>query len=54
MRAEAALVIVSEVVKVFEATRKGALGVEPGERVGEMRAVDIGDEVRRGRRRGRA
>ena len=54
-RAVAALVIVSMVVKVFEAMMKSVVsGVEQLQRIGDMGAVDIGDEMQRAGRHGRA
>jgi hypothetical protein len=44
-RAVAALVMVSMVVKVFEATTISVAPGRAGKRVGDMRAVDIGDEM---------
>ena len=56
VRAVPALVIVSWVVKVFDATMKRVVsGSRLLERLGDVRAVDVGDEVRRaGRARRRA
>ena len=46
-RALTALVMVSWVVKVFEATMNSVRSGRAAQRVGEVRAVDVGDEVRR-------
>ena len=59
-RAVAALVIVSCVVKVFDETMNSVRdGIEPAQRVADVRAVDVGDEMaaqlrrRKGRERPR-